>query len=256
MVTQKLGQVLESVTSDALDSDYFLEESRERERDYSKSCYLRWKDTLEIALSYLGGGEARTALDVGVSQFTLCLPEFFAKVYALDLTEAFEQRCARHGIKLYHGGVHVDGTVEPIPKVDCVFFLDAIEHIHDNPVDILTRLHSRLTDNGILVVSTCNMMCLGNRIRMLRNKKLVHFTYPPFQKPLYNAHGFAHDRIYCPEELGEYMSAAGCSKVDCIYPMAGDIRLAKLTSPTEMMSYLLKKAFPSLRATMLFVGRK
>jgi 2-polyprenyl-3-methyl-5-hydroxy-6-metoxy-1,4-benzoquinol methylase len=254
MVSQQLEKALERATLDGFENDYFLEESRERELAYSKACFYRWRDTLETALRFLGGGEGKSVLDVGVSQLTLCLPDFFKTVYGLDLTSAFEPRCSRKGIKLFHGGVHLDDTVTMIPPVDCALFLDAIEHIHANPVEILARLRSRLRANGILIVSTCNMMCLGNRVRMLFNRKLRHFTYPPFQKPMYAAHGFAHDRIYGPEELGDYMVSAGFTQMECLYPMGGDERLAK--SPAKFLSYALKAVMPSLRDTMMFVGRK
>src|SRR4030095_1311069 len=118
MVSQQLEKALERATLDGFENDYFLEESRERELAYSKACFYRWRDTLETALRFLGGGEGKSVLDVGVSQLTLCLPDFFKTVYGLDLTSAFEPRCSRKGIKLFHGGVHLDDTVTMIPPVD------------------------------------------------------------------------------------------------------------------------------------------
>jgi SAM-dependent methyltransferase len=256
VLEQSLSMALERATSDARPNDYFLEESKERELAYTKQAFPRWKDTLALAQQHLGDTRQKSVLDVGVSQFTLALPDFFQSVYGLDLTDAFGQRCARRGVKLIHGGVHQDAVVESIPRVDCIFFLEAIEHLHSNPIEVLARLRGRLLENGILLVSTCNMMCLGNRVRMLFNRKLRHFDYPPFQTPPFAAHGFGHDRIYSPQELREYLLAAGCSRVECVYPMAGDERLARRSSPALLLSYALKRIVPSLRDTMLFIGRR
>src|SRR5262245_45240476 len=90
-----LWAALERVTSEASATDYFLEESKSREVEYSRRAFHRWMDTLATAQRHLGDTSAKSVLDVGVSPFTLTLPEFFKKVYALDLTEALSTRCAR-----------------------------------------------------------------------------------------------------------------------------------------------------------------
>jgi hypothetical protein len=193
-----------------------------------------------------------------VTPFTLALPEYFGSVHALDLTNAFATRCSRRRVNLISGDITQENATTNVPLVDCIFFLEVIEHLHVNPVDLLGRLRSRLTEGGVLMVSTCNMMCLGNRVRMLCNRKLRHFDYPPFQKPQFEAHGFGHDRIYSPTELREYLENAGFRSIDTLYPLAGDAHLLARGgySPGLMASYALKRVFPSFRDTMLLVGKR
>jgi hypothetical protein len=249
---------LEKVTAEAQDGDFFIEDSRSREAVYVGRAFRRWQDTLAAAQRHLGATGNLSVLDIGVSPFTLTLPDFFGEVYGLDLTDVFATRCSRRGIKLISGGVHDPQVVAKVPPVDCIFFLEAIEHLHTNPVVVLQMLRGCLKPNGILIVSTPNMMCFGNRLRMLFNRKLRHFDYPPFQAPLVAAHGFGHDRIYCPAELEEYMKTAGHSTVWLTYPMAGDDDLLakQRLSPSRLFSYAVKLVWPSTRDTMLLVGRK
>lgn len=198
------------------DDAYFLEHSRSRELEYIERSYARWAETIELVQNRFPNFKGSTCLDIGTSPFTFLLNGHFQKVSGLDLSSAFSARCAAAGIQLYVGGVMRDETLAQIEKVDCIFFLEVLEHLHENPVNVLARLRSLLRPGGLLVFSTPNLACLANRVLMLLNRKLRYLDHPPYKTPD-SAHGFGHDRIFMPIELWEYARASGFSEVEVAY---------------------------------------
>ena len=195
----------------------------------------------------------------GVSPFTFFLKREFREVAGLDLTDAFGPRCAAAGIRLYQGGVNDAASLEGIEKVDCVFFLEVLEHLHSNPVEVLRNAGSLLKPGGLLIVTTPNMACFANRILMLGNRKLRLMDYPPFAIED-SAHGFAHDRIYMPQELYEYGVASGLEQVEVAYQLnRDDIAQEGRSSAARMLALiprLAKRCVPSFRDGVVLLARK
>jgi 2-polyprenyl-3-methyl-5-hydroxy-6-metoxy-1,4-benzoquinol methylase len=246
------------LTEELPEDGFFLEHSRQRELTYIERSYSRWLEILALVQERLPNLPTRSCLDVGVSPLTFLLAGHFRKVTGLDLTGALRSRCEQAGISHREGGVTSDSSLLGMDKVDCVFCLEVLEHLHANPVKALSRLHAVLQPGGLLVLSTPNMMCLANRVLMLLNGRLHHFTYPPFslEDP---AHGFAHDRIYMPTELRSYFEAAGFHRVETRYQLHVDDKaqegrppLSRLVSPVPA---LIKRTIPSLRDGIIMLGR-
>jgi SAM-dependent methyltransferase len=239
------------------DSAFFLEHSRTRELAYIVRSYGRWLDTLRLVRKRLANPGELSCLDVGTSPFTFMLKDHFGKTSTLDLSGAYRARCETAGIRFYEGGVASDQAVAQVEKVDCVFFLETLEHLHANPVKVLARLRSVLRAGGLLVLSTPNMMCLANRGLMLLNRKLRHFTYPPFNQDDRD-HGFAHDRIYMPSELREYFEASGFRELETLYQLYSDgvsEHQGLLRRAWASAILLLKHAVPSFRDGVVLLGR-
>ncbi len=236
---------------------FFQEHSRVREVAYINRSFRRWTEILATARARLPNLEKRSCLDVGVSPFTFLLGSHFATVRGLDLSGAFRPRCEAAGITLHEGGVTSDQAVAGIEKVDCIFFLEVLEHLHANPVEVLKRLRSVLREGGILVLSTPNMVCFGHRVAMLANRKLRHFTYPAFAVAD-EAHGFGHDRIYMPAELREYFQAAGFRRSETLYHYHIDDTAQANRSlgqrTASMLPALVKRLWPSMRDSLVMVG--
>jgi 2-polyprenyl-3-methyl-5-hydroxy-6-metoxy-1,4-benzoquinol methylase len=238
---------------------FFLEHSREREINYIHRSFGRWMEALCFVTSRVSNTEKLSCLDIGASPFTFLLGSRFGKVQALDLTSALKKRCEMFGIQLFEGGVTTAGSIAGLEKVDCIFFLEVIEHVHQSPVDILKSLRGLLKPGGLLILSTPNMMCFANRVAMLFNKKLKSFTYPPFSLKD-GAHGFGHDRIYMPVELRDYFEESGFQNIEILYPRHFDdlahqnfglLGRAKSIVPTAA-----KSIFPSMRDGVAVVGRQ
>jgi SAM-dependent methyltransferase len=253
--------MLEQTTQATPEDESFLEGSAVREKAYSKGSLNRWYEILEIVFK-LRSREA--CLDIGTTAFTLLLPRFFKHAHTLDFTDNMKPRCARAGVEFHRGGITSENgsVIVPVPDetYDCILFLEVIEHLHLNPIDIIEALRAKLKPGGTLLLSTPNLMSLGNRISMLRNKKLHHFHYPPFARNEHPQHGHGHDRIYMPAEMNDYFAATGWSHFQIGYHGMAVSDIHPITGVKSFFAKLvqqpLKSIFPSLRQLMLIQARK
>jgi SAM-dependent methyltransferase len=254
MTKAELIALSERLPADA----FFLEHSRDREIIYIRKSYSRWMEILGIARSRIPNISACSCLDIGSSPFTFLLKSHFEKVRALDLSDALRPRCLAAGIDFQEGGVGALESSTAADKVDCVFFLEVLEHLHTDPIKVLKNIRAVLKPGGLLVLTTPNLMCLANRILMLRNRKLHHFTYPPFAIED-RAHGFGHDRVYMPEELQDYFRESGFKNIETLYQLnVDDLAHVHDTAPQRVKASLVrlsKLAFPSFRDGIIMLGR-
>jgi 2-polyprenyl-3-methyl-5-hydroxy-6-metoxy-1,4-benzoquinol methylase len=254
----ELKKTLKEVTGTADPAGFFLEHSQSREMSYSMQSACRWLDVVQkIEVLNIRG----KLLDIGTSPLTFALQKRFADVETLDYTNAFQQRCELYGIKLHVGGDNwAQNATVPDDYYDCITFLEVIEHMHVNPEQTLLYLRAKLRKNGCLILSTPNLMCFGNRIRMLMNRKLSHVSYPAFADNEHYAHGHMHDRVYMPAEMEDYLKNTGWSSYQIGYQgldAADDDTGVSMTrrllrSPIR----LLKRIDPSLRQLMMITAWK
>lgn len=252
---QGLAELLIRITNEQPDGVGFLENSRERELTYSQRNVHRWLEIIKIIEAI---APVNRCLDIGTSQFTFVLKQFCAQVDTLDISDHFESRCRAAGIPLYLPGSE---WLEGIPEdtYDCIVFLEVIEHLHLNPETVLQVLQKKLRPGGTLILSTPNLMCFGNRLRMLTGKrKLLHFHYPPFI-PI-GLHGHGHDRVYTPPEMNEYLQNTHWNSFKVGYHGVPVYDGFHHVSPLKRIIYLpillIKYLVPSTRQLMLVVAKK
>lgn len=256
LITVKvLEDHLYRITNDAPDEIGFLENSRERELSYSKRSAIRWYEIIKFIESV---GPISRCLDIGTSPLTFALKHYYSEVDTLDFSDHFASRCRSAGITLYLPGREWLDNI-PDETYDCILFLEVIEHLHMNPEAVLKLLQAKLRRSGWLIMSTPNLMCLGNRIRMLFNrKKLLHFHYPPFI-PL-SLHGHGHDRVYTPPEMKDYLENTHWSTYKLGYhgvAVADSIgSLPFLKKMMHIPALPIKYLLPSTRQLMLVVAQK
>lgn len=254
----KTKEELLALTKSLPDDAFFLEYSRTRELAYIERSFPRWMEIIGIALSKLQNMERLSCLDIGASPFSFLLQGWFGKVSALDLSDALRKRCEAAGMQFYSGGVNSSQTMAGLEKIECIFCLEVLEHLHSDPIEVLKGLRSALRPRGLLILSTPNMMCFANRVLMLCNRKLRHFTYPPFAQND-RTHGHAHDRVYMPMELKEYCLASGFEVVETLYQRNFDAMAHANDNLAGRFMALgprtLKLAFPSLRDGVIMVAR-
>jgi SAM-dependent methyltransferase len=258
---EQLSNWLDQVTQDVESEVACLEGSRLRERAYVATSLNRWDEIVQLLLKL---SNRQACLDIGTSPFTLVLPRFFNEVHTLDYTDMMEGRCTKVGARLYSGGISASEgkVVIPVPDnmFDCILFLEVIEHLHLNPIDILNVLKTKLKPGGTLILSTPNMMSFGNRLKMVLNRKLGHFHYPPFAENEHPQHGHRHDRVYMPTEIQEYFALTGWSKFQVGYhgmPVSDISRVNGVKGIfSKVLSEPLKAIFPSLRQLILVQAQK
>lgn len=248
---KELWNILHDCSTNTPDDFCFLEQSREREIAYTKRSIIRWHEIIEKILHH---GRCESCLDIGTSSLTFALPKIFDNVSTLDYGDGMKPRCERAGISFQGGGIRGEDLPYPDESFDCILFLEVIEHLHLNPISLLNRIKSKLKKGGMLLLSTPNMMCFGNRLKMLLNKKLGHFAYPPFANNEFPEHGNNHDRVFMPAELSQYFTETGWSSFDVGYH---GLRVADLPQGSLLKSIIyslpvaLKLAMPSLRQLIL-----
>ena len=254
---EELRNILKRILDERPATGDFLELSRDRETAYVFRGMQRW---LEIVHIIEQKGEIQRCLDVGTTPFTFALKRWCKDVDTLDLNTLLESRCNAAGIKLFVGGRHWQDNLLPDNHYDCICFLEVIEHMHANPEKVISYLKNKLRPGGILILSTPNLMCFGNRVKMLFNRKLAHFNYPPFERDEEHPHTFGHDRLYAPAEMREYFEHTGWSSFRLgyhgmavsdslsVYPFW--IKVLRL--PIQLIKYLI----PSTRQVMLVVAQK
>jgi SAM-dependent methyltransferase len=247
--------LLYQTTNSEPENAAFLENSRERELAYSQRSVHRWYEIVKLIESF---GQINRCLDIGTSPLTFILKQYCPELETLDFSKHFEARCRAAGVKLYLPGQEWLDEI-PDESYDCIVFLEVIEHLHINPETVLKLLKQKLRPGGWLIMSTPNLMCFGNRIRMLFNhQKLYYFDYPPFT-PI-GLHGRGHDRIYMPLEMKDYFQNTDWSSFKVGYhciTAAEDIRTFPLLKRLIHIPILAIKYFiPSTRRLMLCVARK
>jgi 2-polyprenyl-3-methyl-5-hydroxy-6-metoxy-1,4-benzoquinol methylase len=128
-------------------------------------------------------------LDIGCADGEFLTP-FLKKdfgCYGLEAIETAIKDSRRKGIKVVRGSF-----LEKFPfndsTFDIIFAGEVIEHTFDDDY-FLNEVHRVLKRKGLLVLTTPNLVSLGNRLLMLIGK-LPRFAYAPF-----------HYRIYTPQLL-------------------------------------------------------
>ena len=81
---------------------------------------------------------------------------------------------------------------------DCIVFLETLEHLNRWPEQVLDDVRKLLKPNGILLLSTPNLVRLSNRVRML----LGRAPNNPFK---YSIAGEHHVREYTLSELKDFI---------------------------------------------------
>lgn len=239
------------------DESNFLECSRERETAYDEKSAARWWEALQFYRDTGRSSPSVRILDVGTSPFTFLLRDLFSEVATLDLTDHFRRRCEDADISFHDGGLAGDSSTIPDDHFDCIFCLEVLEHLHLNPVSVMRMLHRKLAAGGVLILSTPNMATLGNRTRLMLNRKLVFFSYPPFQDNPHEVHGHVHDRLYMPPELREYALQAGFGRAALRYHLHyPPLSSFELRNPARWPGLLIRAAIPSTRLVVVLVAQK
>ena len=251
-------EALEGATRSAPANGFFLENSLQRELEYSLRSSRRWFEIFRIIRGFDVGGRV---LDIGVSPLTFVLKRWWSDIEALDYTDSFHERCARASIKLHVGGDDWERNTDlPEGSYDLIVFLEVIEHMRADPEKVLRFLRSTLRKGGVLIMTTPNLMCLANRKRMLLNQKLIQLSYPAFSDNDFIEHGHKHDRIFMPAEMKEYLMNSGWSVFRMGYQSVDATEFDSTRNVIRRVSRLpiraIKGLFPSLRLTMLVTAIK
>lgn len=89
-------------------------------------------------------------------------------------------------------------------RFDVIVNCDAIEHLLCNPVHMLAECHRVLKPDGVMVVTTPNVLRIDNVVRLLRGRNI-------YDKYVLESASARHPREYTPDELARLVESVGFS---------------------------------------------
>jgi SAM-dependent methyltransferase len=131
---------------------------------------------------------------------------------------------------------------ELIGSFDCIIFLETLEHLNRWPEQVLDDIHKLLKQDGVLLLSTPNLVRFSNRVRMFFGKRPNN----PFK---YSEAGEHHVREYTLSELEEFMPSNNWEILDTSYELPHSF------ANTRLFKFFLS-IFKTLIGTIIFVKAK
>ena len=208
-----------SVTREARDGSFFTNDNKGYELHYSERHYRRLQEIMRLVAR--ASTKPGNLLDIGTTQFTFLLKKLTPhKIFTIDYTSGFQQRCADHGIAFETHDITSPALPFGGTRFDVIVFTEVFEHLLANPVRIFSKLKSMLTENGSLVFGTPNLASLQKRILLLLNRPIL--DWPTWEVGDEDIHGHGHNRIYVRRELEAFMEEAGLKVTSAGYSMSMD----------------------------------
>lgn len=152
-------------------------------------------------------------LDIGCANgiFSKILIKKGFSCYGLEIMDQAIKEAEKKGLKVIEGSF-LDEFPFNSNMFDIVFAGDVIEHTIDDYV-FLKEIHRVLKKNGLMILTTANLVSLGNRFLILLGK-LPRFVYSEF-----------HYKIYTPDLLKSKIMTSGfeIQKIDSNYVIISTI---------------------------------
>ena len=157
---------------------------------YVKQHATRFAKTIGEINRYYSDPSSRRGvrlLDCGSHSgaMTIALKTLGYDAHGVDFTGVIEEFKERYNKNQIEVRSFTDPTKLPYEDgyFDCVVFAEALEHIYENPVTILTEMKRILKVGGILVITTPNVMRLENKLKFFLNiniyQDLFRYTHNP-----------------------------------------------------------------------------
>ncbi|MGH7518037.1 MAG: class I SAM-dependent methyltransferase [Gemmatimonadales bacterium] len=224
-------------------------------------------------------------LDVGCGAgvLDLALAKLGARVTGVDRFEEYAPgadnqmgvesdivaRLRAHGVEVMRRDIATQGLPEGADTYDLILFLAVIEHLHESPREVLEEIWRLLRPGGMVAITTPNHGWVRTRLRLLAGRSANHPLSEWWRTPF-----FGHVREYTLAELRQMLEWTGYevrrATIGNWLHLASRVRDSnggsdrwstrfRVNSPERIAvaaSLLVTAAMPSLRYTMLAVGRK
>ncbi|WP_438865000.1 class I SAM-dependent methyltransferase [Neptunicella sp.] len=149
----------------------------------------------------------------------------------------------------------IDFEITKLPLEDNTFdvavFNEVFEHLRINPVFTLKEVHRVLAPNGLLMLSTPNLMSWKGWYNFVFKSKLPPNLYDEYMKLQHLGH-MGHVRLYSPVEVITFLGRIGFKVETIIY--RGEWQ--STSKFKRRMGNLFLKLFPKYRTFFSVVARK
>ncbi len=138
-----------------------------------------------------------------MTRYTVECANYFGRDNGLYETPLFDARSGeRSSIPYRHFNVERDPFPYPDARFDVVLCCEMLEHLLLDPVRMLAEIHRVLKPSGALILTTPNVLCTDNLVRMMTGEN-------PFQP--YSGWGLygGHCREYTPVEVRRLLQETG-----------------------------------------------
>jgi 2-polyprenyl-3-methyl-5-hydroxy-6-metoxy-1,4-benzoquinol methylase len=167
---------------------------------YIRACRARLDWTVQWLTHH--GVAGKSVLEIGIGVAGICCRLMGASTTAWDVRTDFEGIAKALGIRLIHIDLSSLGSWPSASDYDIVIFAEVLEHLPVPPIDVLKAVRAVLKPNGLLLLTTPNLVRLSNRIRMFMGKPL----FAPFCR---EELVMGHVREYTLTEVESHATAAG-----------------------------------------------
>lgn len=255
------------------------------DKDYLIRSITRYEMLLGLIPA---SGEKLRVLDVGSSYEHMAILTkrvLGHEVYAVDCNSLYEERLRKEGIVFKVCNL----TTESLPFedgfFDVVFFTEVLEHMFTLPQVVLLDIKRLLKPQGVLILSTENMLRLFNRALLLLGKRLtIRLNIPRIQnidfksarnhgeiQSLIQAHwqkqaiyGAYHLQLYDVHELRSLLNETGFKVtlarhlqwVGIIEGFAGHSNFNPVRIAYKAAYKLICKIYPPFGSCILIVSQK
>lgn len=220
-----------------------------------KIYYLNSRNRYRHILKNLPSGfDKMKVLDIGVSHFTYILKELFPQLdlTALDLARPPEE-LSEKGIGFLHHNLETDKEL-PRESFDFIIFGEVLEHLASWPTRTLKKLYDSLKTGGRLLLTTPNLLSIGNRMKMLVGKNPLEQVREDLSNP-------GHFREYSMDELKIYLSRCGFTVEMAEFPDYWNdpkihMMLYRLHNAGFLKTYIFGPPFLALKLLLSWIAPK
>jgi 2-polyprenyl-3-methyl-5-hydroxy-6-metoxy-1,4-benzoquinol methylase len=213
---------------------------------YRNNHTYRFDRTINICKKLVPDIKTRV-LDIGVSQLTILLKQYYGNVTTLGYpiaedgggqrTKEVMTLSSSHIIYDLNNAEHFENWPDIKEKFDLIVFAETVEHLKIAPEYALTFLRLMLTEKGIILVTTPNAVTIMKRLILLLKGK------NPYERIRMFSENPGHYREYTMREMMDIGKRSGLEVVHEEF-----VNMYKAASVTQSF---LKRLHPSFRDTIV-----
>jgi SAM-dependent methyltransferase len=172
------------------------------------------------------------------------------RVICADIDERLLERCRERGFEIVKADLNTERLPLESGTVDLVTAFEVVEHLWDKD-NMLKEVRRVLKQQGLLILSTPNLVAWANRLLLLVGKTPFYYDVSP-KRPL-SKYGYGHVNLYTLELLRKHLLSHGFEVIEVRGLLTPLYRRYKLL---EVATFVMAKVRPPLSPLLLVLARK